>query len=45
MEFVQPVLNGLTIAGLLWAARALLRVSEIVAVHEWRLKTLEKDGK
>lgn len=41
IEVIQPLLQGLTLAVLLWVGRSIIRVSETVAVHDWRIKALE----
>lgn len=38
-------LQTLTVAAILWTGSSIIKVSEIVTVHEWRINNLESDKK
>ena len=40
-QTITNFLQTLTVAAILWVGSSIIKVSETVTVHEWRINTLE----
>ncbi len=44
-QHVGNILQGLTVAAVLWVGATLQDVTKVMALHEWRIAKLEEVGK
>lgn len=39
---ISTIFQALTLAAILWTGSSIVKVTETVAIHEWRIDVLEK---